>query len=949
MIHRRHDDGIRPSASMRSNLTEALVLRAPTLDDFAGADGTAGQGSERPSRPSRRAGRVSKAAMLLLATCALHSCGDPATEPPVPWEPEPVQCAQGEFKLTYSSESDRCTPIPVISISYIDSNGNPSDQSTGITNHTIRIGFDSRVSYLDGNVAQDLSPDVLPDMLEIRNSDGVNLLDVGIDYKMEAGLNADYESYVTFTFVGEYVGYHAGRYSVLVKNYALAVDTQSILSSTNKLEYLNAARSEFTFTAAKLDTPCARKDDDYFELEYGGSGIHGCIAPPGFSHSFTPSEGVRQPGPNGDPTVTVDIEFDSKVSFLNDSGDSRDITEADILDMVEIRPEGTSNDLVRSGGPIDEDQVSLSSNDVGNTVIAIEPPDGAEYSPGDYSVLVTSYARKDDAPWIAQSNGIGTYLDMARGEFTFTTVSREELCREESAGYFRLTNADGTSECIKLPGVRYTFTQWGGLESNLPTGNPATTIRIRFGSEVLFLDDDGSHREITKEDILNMVELMFATERDRISHPEPPAYGTDLVGLDGPIGPDRVSVTNQDGKTVLTIEPPGKGYYPWMATFSVNDYHNQVRYALSTQNYVKKNDAIKVTQSKSLSEYLAAVSTVYEDDYYNFFTDNGGVSCAMTPVSDVDKQHVLPSDISHRLGGHATDSHLPKRADPNRTYVIDVAFVLAQRDNIDVFKAVLADYYFPNVNSIFQDSGANVKFRLTAVIPFSDYKQHLLCPVDELDGLGGNEGIDVIRELGPRIRREHDVDLVYGLHRYGERLGVTSTNVRLKWHAPHYAAYRTSVATVNGNVVGAGVNDIADTFWFTVHFARSLGGMLGLQFDESFPRWSWPDPASFHPNGYGYRGTTNGGVAYGTIMSTIGVHNGLVPFFSTDSSLWISELCGDEMRFDNMSGSGFCPTYGSRPDEKIRLGGMTADNVVVDAVEALQYSIVDASRYSSMR
>ena len=74
-----------------------------------------------------------------------------------------------------------------------------------------------------------------------------------------------------------------------------------------------------------------------------------------------------------------------------------------------------------------------------------------------------------------------------------------------------------------------------------------------------------------------------------------------------------------------------------------------------------------------------------------------------------------------------------------------------------------------------------------------------------------------------------------------------------------------------------------------------------------------------------------------------------LPFLSTDGSFWRSELCSDETRYDNMSGWGFCPTYSSLPDEKIRLGGMTADNVVVDAVEALQYSIVDASRYSSMR
>ena len=956
--------GSGPTPQMRSNLTEVLVLRAPALGDFAGSDRTAGQGRERPSRTSRRAGRVAKAAMFLLATWGLHSCGDPATEPPTPWEPEPVRCAQGEFKLTYSSGSDRCTAIPVASISYIDSKGNPSDQSTGITNHTIRISFDSRVSYLDGNVAGDLSPDVLSNMLEINNSGGANLLDVGIAYEMQAGLTADFESYFTFTLVGEYVGYHAGTYSVVVKNYALAVDTESVLSSTNTPEYLNAATSEFTFTAAKLDTPCTREDDDYFALEYGSSGIHGCIAIPGFSYSFTPSEGVRQSGPNGDPTVTVDIEFDSEVSFLNDSGNSRDITKTDILDMVEIRPEGTDNDLVRSGGPIDEDQVSLSSNDIGNTVISIEPPGGAEYSPGDYTVLINSYARKDDAPWIAQSGGIGTYLDMARGEFTFTTVSREELCREESAGYFRLTNADGTSECIKLPGVRYTFTQWGGLESALPTGNPATTIRIRFGSEVLFLDDDGSPQEITKEDILDMVELMFATERGHILRSsEPPDYGTDLVSLGGLIGPDRVSVTTEGGKTVLAIEPPGKGYYPWTAV-PLGEPPYTVRYALSTKNYVKKDDAVKIAQSGSVSEYLAAVSASYEDDYYNFFTDNWGVSCDIQSsastryrppvVSGFNEPQLQPSDmdIDHYSGDHlAAASHLTEKADPNKTYIIDVAFVLSDSEIVDKFKAVLKRYYFPNVNSIYQNSGVDVRFRVAGVVRFSDYKQHLLCPVDELDGLVSDDGLDIARELGPRIRREHNADLVYALHEWHERsAGVTRSGTRLASDAPHHAAYRTAIATVEGNVVGAGANDIADTFWFTQNLAHALGHNLGLWHDKDNVLGSYPVENIVHASGYGYGGTTDGGLKYGTIMSAGAFERGAaLPFLSTDGSFWRSELCSDETRYDNMSGSGFCPTYSSRPDEKIRLGGMTADNVVVDAVEALQYSIVDASRYSSMR
>ena len=204
------------------------------------------------------------------------------------------------------------------------------------------------------------------------------------------------------------------------------------------------------------------------------------------------------------------------------------------------------------------------------------------------------------------------------------------------------------------------------------------------------------------------------------------------------------------------------------------------------------------------------------------------------------------------------------------------------------------------------------------------------------------------RELVPRIRREHDADLVYALYEWREG-GSIFAEERLSSDAAHHAAYRTSAGTVDGHVVGAGVNDISETFWATQSFAYTFGRNLGL----------WPhrkigetDPGEniFHPKGYGYNGTTDGGLRYGTIMSARAFeHSAALPFLSTDNSFWISELCSDETRYDNMSGSGFCPTYGSRPDEKIRLGGMTADNVVVDAVEALQYSIVDASRYSSMR
>ena len=104
---------------------------------------------------------------------------------------------------------------------------------------------------------------------------------------------------------------------------------------------------------------------------------------------------------------------------------------------------------------------------------------------------------------------------------------------------------------------------------------------------------------------------------------------------------------------------------------------------------------------------------------------------------------------------------------PNTTYVIDVAFIVTgNNNNVVTWRNNLQQTLIPIVNSFYQSSGVNVRFNIVAVEPFSKYKNQLLCPT-ELEELSIEDGLSLISELVPAMKREFNADLVYGIYNYG--------------------------------------------------------------------------------------------------------------------------------------------------------------------------------------
>ena len=556
---------------------------------------------------------------------------------------------------------------------------------------------------------------------------------------------------------------------------------------------------------------------------------------------------------------------------------------------------------------------------------------------------------------------------------TVAHPDRGLLCDRDEPGYFKLAN----DVCIQLPRVRFTFTQRGGRELSTPTGDPTTIIKVIFDSEIVFLDDSGNWSEITPRNVLDMVALVFRNDPQSILRPidDLPAPGTDLVAPGGLIDADLVFVGDSARRTVVTVSPPDGGYYPWQAIY-------KIFYDLSVANYAKLEDVAAIVESGSLHEYLQVTSVFYNDDHDGFHTDNWGTSCEVRASralgsrdgayvahvgTDIPLNWFALSDSSDALWCGVDDDRFPtlgrrrdnvqgddhtghsafgRRADPNRTYVIDVAFVTEEGPLIYELQPLLEDILLPEVSHAFQRSGANVEFRVAAVIRFSAYRRRLLCPID-LDGLHHLQAADLTREMLPMIRSDYDdVDWVFAILDYESEVGGTGA-IRLKWNNIYDASYRASTGTLIKSVFvnAPPPSDRSHYFWKTSLvnvIAHEFGHILGLRHHKG-NTVGWPVFNIFHPEAYGYQGRSPDGYEYGTIMRSGTPGRDIILSFSRNGRILRSELCsGYEEGW-----RGFCHYGATRADEWIRLGGMV-DGVTVDATEALQYTLEDAAEFSEI-
>ena len=221
-------------------------------------------------------------------------------------------------------------------------------------------------------------------------------------------------------------------------------------------------------------------------LSYQNSdGTTECIELPEVSFTFTPNGGSESSSHDGDPTTVIKIKVDSQIMYLGSGNTSSNLSNQNILDMLKVM-DSNGVDLAAVDGSIGTGQISFTSS-AGSTVITISPPYGWVYPPGSYTLSFSDYAKSYDAIKVVASSNKFSYLNAVSKQISFTVIGPETPCDRGEDGYFELTNSDGTTECIELPEVSFTFTPSGGSESSSHDGDPTTVIKIKVDSQIMYL------------------------------------------------------------------------------------------------------------------------------------------------------------------------------------------------------------------------------------------------------------------------------------------------------------------------------------------------------------------------------------------------------------------------------------------------------------------------------
>ena len=607
-----------------------------------------------------------------------------------------------------------------------------------------------------------------------------------------------------------------------------------------------------------------------------------------------------------------------------------------------------------------------------------------------HAVAASEFSWTSSDTLVARVDLSGLVESVAEGTAVVTATASDVVGRADlrvvgtaCTTYFELTYDDGSTDCIRVPRVVFTFTPRGGRELIESSWDPTEVIKIHFDSEVVYLSESGEWRDITKEDILDMVEISGNIDR------------TDRVSANGPIDLPLVSVSNVGGRTVLTINSPYDAR-TWEGKIYVNGSHYSSRYgnnySIIVANFAKKDDITKIAHSNSVSSYLEDTKTFYHGEfgaqYYNasscdiehrpstasyaqYSGQYGDGDAVDLFAGEIQMSSFLPEGVSSDGSTSSVASELREleKADPATRYVIDIAFVVAEsllESASGDWRGNLRNDFLGHVNKIFQDSGVNVEFRASVISPFSEYRQYLLCDLPTLDNLvvtrrkqGDSYGWSngeayVLTELIPSIRRKDPADIVIAMLPGGggyasnsAGLAVLSPYVVSRWGS--WAVLRSSREVFDGNSSLGRFRKLAQI----LTLAHELGHLLGLHHDiDSLVEdtglapdiLTRPGTATVTGFGYGYGGSFSDR-PYGTMMAS-GPQRGIIPLFSSDREVVSSELCSDRKRIHIVWNIGYCISGDPEPNTPIRLGGLYKYGITVDATEALQYTIGYASAYS---
>ena len=437
------------------------------------------------------------------------------------------------------------------------------------------MNFDSTVVYFDQNDCVPLTAKEVLKMVEITNEGGSDLAVEGgpIDVDEVEVITHNARTVITIS-PPDGLSFSAGNHVAKVNYYAKYSDANFIRLSREITEYLGLIESQQAFNIIVPETACTRGEEGYFELIKS----YECIKLPEISWTYTPYGGDETVEHTGDRTTAMKIKFDSEIVYLDKNGRSL-LTKEKVLDMIDIIPSGGS-DLAVEGGPIGEDEVSLTTSD-DRTVITILPPNDLTYEAGNYAVKIKNYSSTNYVQEILDSLNLQDYLAAVEHEQDFTIIIPETACTRGEEGYFELIKP---YECIKLPEVSWAYTPKDGDERVEHNGDRTTAIKIKFDSEIVYLDENGQS-SLTEQKVLDMIDII-------------PSGGGDLAVEGGPIGRDKITISVPNNKTIINIEPPNNGMYS-----TAGDYLIRIK------NYSSVVNAGLILNSSNSRDYLNLVSS----------------------------------------------------------------------------------------------------------------------------------------------------------------------------------------------------------------------------------------------------------------------------------------------------------------------------------------------------
>ena len=876
----------------------------------------------------------------------------------------PTPCTRSEegyFELTYDNLTTSCIKLSQTNFTYSTDNKSflPTHDGDPVT--VIQIGFDSKVVYLEDGAFHDLNVQNILKMVSITDSKGVDLARLGglIDENNISFTQSDSDTVVTISPPsGD--RYELGQYVLSVENFARSDDADKVLASNNRLAYFTRVNNEQSFS---ITTDCARGVVGYFELT-NKDNTQDCM-------KLTSSPVITYLDSNdnlvSDTVAVLDrkikVSFADRVSFI-DLDRYEALTPFFARRMLELNSGGKN--LLSSNFGFD---VETGIEDEGSYFV-LTPKTG--YPVGSsYSVEVKNYVSSVDASRVLSAINTSDYLTFIKKEHSSfsTPEDTSTYCKSETLGYFELTNEYGTKDCIQIPNVVFTFTPKYGREMIKSNYDPTATIRIYFDSEVVYLKPNGEYRNITKRDILDMVEISSSKRRS-----------FDFIRPNGPIGLDFLSVHNVGGKTVITIETPYDPKNPRDRNTNVFLYSASGPLDIIVSNFAKKSDVVKIANSGLVGAYLSDTKTYYDGNFgaESFLTsceleyrpsssslgyehrehrdvEGGSFECKIDEMQSIMKEYEDDMTFAHNV---ATDSYDEptslERADSNTRFVIDVAYIVA--DSLVETATIDWKGYINELNEetskMFQDSGVNVELSAN-ILQFSELRQYLHCDHPSIEHLyykdNGKVYAFVLYELIPAIRSKYPADVFVGIiPNSGAYASFKRTKTDIKksrWDAVAFIG-----AEVDGfDRAGDDIYDIKrDLFYDARINAHEIGHILDLHHsvDWLMERGNTlydlitPGRRTLTGFGYGYSNLKNP-PRFSTIMAS-----GWFPLFSSDRELSVSEICSNKDRIDVKYGIGFC---GSRynPDTLIRIGGLYK-GVMVDATEASHYTIKTVSEYSDM-